>query len=180
MILFETGGGGGVVTHLGGGLKMAGWSPSMRSCSNWQSTQKTNVTWSRGMSRMSGILILSYRLKHVTNSYVLHCFCTSKNVHISTTRCPIEKRFGLKCGISNGEVICTEKSKLNIADMWLIPLDCVTNDLLDNIIIHTNLHEYPVTVIKASLHLPVHLSSLLADDSEKLPLSLAETPPFSF
>ena len=32
------------------------------------------VTWSRGMSQMSGILILSYRLKEVTNSYVFHCF----------------------------------------------------------------------------------------------------------
>ena len=37
------------------------------------------VTWSRGMSRMSGILILSYRLKEATNSYVSHCFWTSKN-----------------------------------------------------------------------------------------------------
>ena len=32
------------------------------------------VTWSRGMGHMSRILILSYRLKEVTNSYVLHCF----------------------------------------------------------------------------------------------------------
>ena len=32
------------------------------------------VTWSRGMSLLSGILILSYRLKEVTNSYVFHCF----------------------------------------------------------------------------------------------------------
>ena len=28
----------------------------------------------RGMSRMSGIMILSYRLKEVINSYVLHFF----------------------------------------------------------------------------------------------------------
>ena len=32
------------------------------------------VTWSRGMSHMSLILILSYRLKQMTYSYVLHCF----------------------------------------------------------------------------------------------------------
>ena len=37
------------------------------------------VAWSRGMSRMSGILILSYKLREVTNSYVLNCFWTSKN-----------------------------------------------------------------------------------------------------
>ena len=32
------------------------------------------MTWSRGKSWMSVILILSYRLKKVINSYVLHCF----------------------------------------------------------------------------------------------------------
>ena len=34
--------------------------------------------------------------------------------------------FGSKCSILNGQVIYVEKSKLNIADMWLIPLDHVT------------------------------------------------------
>ena len=39
--------------------------------------------------------------------------------------------FGLKCCILNGQVIYIEKSKLNIADMWLIPLDRVTfNEVL--------------------------------------------------
>ena len=84
------------------------------------------VTWSRGMSRMSGILILSYRLKEVINSYVLHCFWNQRNIHISATRCPIEMEFRSKCSILNGQVIYIEKSKLNIADMWLIPPDCVT------------------------------------------------------
>ena len=37
------------------------------------------VTWSRGMVRMSKILILSYRLKEAINSYVLHCLETAKN-----------------------------------------------------------------------------------------------------
>ena len=32
------------------------------------------VTWSRGISRISGVLILYYRLREVTSSYVLHCF----------------------------------------------------------------------------------------------------------
>ena len=34
------------------------------------------VTWSRGTSRMSGISIFNYRLREVTNLYVLHCFWT--------------------------------------------------------------------------------------------------------
>ena len=32
----------------------------------------------------------------------------------------------LKCNILNGQVIYIEKSKLNIADMWLILIDPVT------------------------------------------------------
>ena len=84
------------------------------------------VTWSRGMSRMSGILILSYRLKEVTNSYVFHCFELHRIVCISSTRCPIEIGFESKCSNSNTQVIYIEKSKLNIADMWFIPLDRVT------------------------------------------------------
>ena len=49
-----------------------------RSCTFdiWMSIQcfrNLFVTWSRGMSRMSLILILSYRPNEVTNSYVLHC-----------------------------------------------------------------------------------------------------------
>ena len=35
--------------------------------------------------------------------------------------------FGSKCSILNGQVINVEKLKLNIADMWLIPLDRVAN-----------------------------------------------------
>ena len=38
-------------------------------------------------------------------------------VHISTTRCPFEMGFGSKCSILNEQVIYTENSKLNIADM---------------------------------------------------------------
>ena len=48
------------------------------------------LTWSRGMSRMSGILILSYRLKEVINFYLLHCFKLHRIAHISSTSCPIE------------------------------------------------------------------------------------------
>ena len=38
-----------------------------------------NVPWSRGMSQMLGILILSYRLKEVINSSCCKLFWTSKN-----------------------------------------------------------------------------------------------------
>ena len=48
-------------------------------------------------------------------------------VHISATKCPIEMEFGSKCSILNGQVVYVEKSKLNIANMQLIPLDRVTN-----------------------------------------------------
>ena len=88
-----------------------------------------NVTWSRWMSLMSGKLILSYKLKEVTNSYVLYCFEHQKVVNISATRCAIEMGFGSKCSILNWQMIYPEKSNLNIANMWLIPLDCVTNIL---------------------------------------------------
>ena len=86
----------------------------------------TYVTWLRGMSRMLRILILSYRHKEVTNSYVFHCFKTSKIARISATGCLIEMGFGSKCSILHGQVIYAKKSKLNTADMWLIPFDRVT------------------------------------------------------
>ena len=59
------------------------------------------------------------------------CFTLFLNLkkNISATRCSIEMEFGLKCSILNGQVIYIQKSKLNIADMWLIPLDSVTNCL---------------------------------------------------
>ena len=46
---------------------------------------------------------------------------------ISRTGCHPEMGFESKCGILNGQVIYIEKSKLKIGDMWLIPLDRVTN-----------------------------------------------------
>ena len=59
------------------------------------------------------------------NSCLL-CFWTSKNFHISATRCLIEMGFRSKCNMLNEQVIYIEKSKFNIADMWLIPIDRVT------------------------------------------------------
>ena len=45
-------------------------------------------------------------------------------VHISATICLIEMEFGSNLfNILNGLVIYIEKPKLNIVDMWLIPLD---------------------------------------------------------
>ena len=47
-------------------------------------------------------------------------------VHISATRCPIEMGFESKCSILNEQVVYVKNSKLNIGNMWLIPLDPVT------------------------------------------------------
>ena len=57
---------------------------------------------------------------------VLYCFELCRIVHIFATRCPIGMGFGWRFSILNGKVIFIERWKLNIADMWLIPLDCVT------------------------------------------------------
>ena len=62
---------------------------------------------------MSLILILSYRLREVTNS------------NISGTRFQIVMGFGSKYRIVCGQVDYIENSKLNIADMRLISLDRV-------------------------------------------------------
>ena len=75
---------------------------------------------------MSLILILSYRLKEVTNSNVFHCLKNQRFAHISGTRFWIVMGFGSKCRILNGQVDYIENSKLNIADMRLISLDHVT------------------------------------------------------
>ena len=66
---------------------------------------------------MSLILILSYRLKEVTNSNVLHCLDIQRFAHISGTRYRIVIGFESKCRILNGQVDHMENSKLNIADM---------------------------------------------------------------
>ena len=84
------------------------------------------MTWSRGMSRMSLILILSYRLKEVTNSNVLHWLQIQRCCHISGTRFQIVMGFWSKCRILNWQVDYSENSKLSIADMWLISLYRVT------------------------------------------------------
>ena len=75
---------------------------------------------------MSLILIMSYRLKEVTNSNVLHCLEIQRFAHISGTRSRIVMGFGSKCRSLNGQVDYIEISKLNIADMRLISLDRVT------------------------------------------------------
>ena len=76
-------------THIGLGLGLklqlgqAGLKPSdsparLHQVNRHGSSNKI-VTWSGGMSRMLGILIMSYSLKEVINSYVLHSFWTSQN-----------------------------------------------------------------------------------------------------
>ena len=54
-------------------------------------------------------------------------FLTLKNCSYRCNQCSIEMGFESRCSILNGQVIYIEKTKLKIADMWLIPLDHVTN-----------------------------------------------------
>ena len=72
------------------------------------------------------ILILSYKLKEVTNYNVLHCLQIQRFGHISGTRFWIVMGFGSEGRILDGQVDYFENSKLNIADMRLISLDRVT------------------------------------------------------
>ena len=113
----------------------------------------TNVTWSGGLSGMLIILILSYRVKKVTNSY-LHCLGASKNyMYIAAARCPIEMRFGSKCSILNGQVIYIEKKyNLNIFDMWLISRDHVTNM---QVVLAKILRDPPGDT---GIHVPIHVT----------------------
>ena len=53
-------------------------------------------------------------------------FELNRVIHISATVCLIEMGFGSKSSIFNGQQIYIENPKLNIADMWPIPLDRVT------------------------------------------------------
>ena len=71
----------------------------------------------KGMSRISLIFILSYRLKEVTNSNVLHCLEIQRFAHISGTRFRLVMGFGSTCRILNGQVDYLENSNLIIADM---------------------------------------------------------------
>ena len=75
---------------------------------------------------MSLILILSYRLREMTNSNVLPCLEIQRFAHISGIRFQIVMGFGSKYRIVSGQVDYIENSKLNIADLRLISLDRVT------------------------------------------------------
>ena len=77
---------------------------------------RTYVTWSRGMSQMSLILILSYRLKQMSYFYVLHCFEIQGIAHISWTRCQIVMGYGSKCRIWYEKVDYIENS----SDLFLL------------------------------------------------------------
>ena len=65
---------------------------------------------------------------------------------------------GSKCSILNGQVIYVEILKLNIADMWLVPLDHVTYAVADK---HINTYWFKrtapagVTSIMNKVPLPV-------------------------
>ena len=99
----------------------------------WKVASQKYVTWSRGMSRMSWKLIwvTGYRRWKILMFYTV--FELHRIGYISATRCPIEMGFG--CSIY-GQVVYNEKSKLNIANMWLTPLDHVTKKQLGSSGVH--------------------------------------------
>ena len=85
------------------------------------------VTWSRGMRRMSGIMILNYRLTAKRGDEFL-CFTLFKSLWFRTSKnysylwCPIVEMGWIKMKHFQWTSDLFEKSKLNIADMshiWL-------------------------------------------------------------
>ena len=63
------------------------------------------------------ILMLSYRLKEVTNYNVLHCLEIHRFAHISGTKFQIVMGFQSKCRNLNGQIDYIENSKSTIADL---------------------------------------------------------------
>ena len=90
------------------------------------SPEYPNVTWSRGMSRMSQILLLRYWRRKSSNSFVLFCFQYWYIDHNSVTRHPILMGFASNRSIFKLTIYCVKNSKLKNIDMWLISLDHVT------------------------------------------------------
>ena len=78
--------------------------------------------WSRGMSQMSEILILSYRLKEVPNSYVLHCFWTSKNYSYLCNQMSNRKLVWSKMQHLNGQMIYAENQNWILLTCYSFPL----------------------------------------------------------
>ena len=69
--------------------------------------------------------------------FVLFCFKVQRLDHISATRSLIEMGFGSKFSIvnmANAQVIYVENSTLNIPDIQLIPLVCVTYAITENFV----------------------------------------------
>ena len=70
------------------------------------------------MSRVSTILILSYRPKKMPNSYAFFIVKEDQRfAHISGAKCPIVIGFGSKCSSLKGHVAYIENLKLNFSEM---------------------------------------------------------------
>ena len=109
-----------------GAVRRVQWTFSIHSAYLLKSqSENKKFSWSVWM-------IFCYKLKEVKNSNVLHCFELQRIVHISATRCPIQMGLRSKCIILNGRVVYIVKSKLNIANMWLIPLNPVIHESFMN------------------------------------------------
>ena len=84
-----------------------------------------------------------YKLKEVTNSYVLHCLKMQRIAHISGTRCRIVMAFGSKCSIWNAQVdyICQTKN-------WILPT-------CDSFLLIVS-HALPVPAMTVCCHMIAH------------------------
>ena len=84
------------------------------------------ATWSRGMSRMSKTLILSYRVKDLMNCYVLHCFELNRIVHIFASR------YLIVWGLDQHVAFQMDKRFILKNENWILP----TCDSLPLIVSH--------------------------------------------
>ena len=86
--------GSDVIGHI---LFFSQWIQTVSKCSIFLCyKQSTYVTWSRGMSQMSGMMFLRYWQKQCSHSFVSYCFKHCQILHNSVTRYPIIIGFASK------------------------------------------------------------------------------------
>ena len=120
----------------------------------------TYVTWSKGMSRMSGILILSCRLKEVINSYVYFVF-EVKELFIS-----LEPDVWLRWDLDQNVAVELDKRFILKNQNWKLP----TCDSFPLIVSH-------ISLLAFQFLLYVMWSSKMSWNSQILFLRYSQTKP---
>ena len=80
-----------------------------------------------------GNIDFELQAKRACKFFVLHCLGTSMSYSYLCNQMSDWDGFESKCNVLNGQVDYIEKLKLNIADMWIIPLDLVTFKIVLNL-----------------------------------------------